>query len=102
LKVEIYEETADGVEPATAYERGAWFSQNYKSYYIDRENNLVGIAVGDWGAGYSYLLLHFDGYQLTVIREIPMESEYVNNARADIIDGYLYLLEETLQVVNLY
>jgi hypothetical protein len=31
-----------------------------------------------------------------------MESEYVNNARADIIDGYLYLLEETLQVVNLY
>jgi uncharacterized secreted protein with C-terminal beta-propeller domain len=102
LKVEIYEETADGVEPLTAYERVAWFSENYKSYYIDRENNLLGIAVGNWGSGCYYLLLHFDGYKLTVIREIPIDGVFVNNARADIIDGYLYLLEEQLQVVKLY
>lgn len=102
LKVEIYEETADGVEPLTAYERVAWFSENYKSYYIDRENNLLGIAVGNWGSGCYYLLLHFDGYKLTVIREIPIDGVFVNNARADIIDGYLYLLEDTLQVVNLH
>ena len=102
LKVEIYEETADGVEPLTAYERVAWFSENYKSYYIDRENNLLGIATGNWGSGCYYLLLHFDGYKLTVIREIPIDGVFVNNARADIIDGYLYLLEKQLQVVKLY
>lgn len=102
LKVEIYEETADGVESLTAYERVAWFSENYKSYYIDRENNLLGIAVGNWGSGCYYLLLHFDGYKLTVIREIPIDGVFVNNARADIIDGYIYLLEKQLQVVKLY
>ena len=102
LKVEVYEETADGILPITSYERPAWTSENYKSYYIDREANMVGLAVHDWAGKTHYFLLHFDGYQLNTVAQIPMSSSYVGRNRADIIDGYLYLLEETLQVVKLW
>ena len=103
LKVEIYEETADGVEPITAFETAAWFSGQYKSYYIDRENNLLGLALQDWSTGQAeYVLLHFDGYQLLTVARIPMSHSYVENCRADIIDGYLYLLEQDLQVIDLF
>ena len=101
LKVEVYEETADGVEPIAAFERPAWFSEDYKSYYIDREQNMVGLAAKDWKGKTHYFLLHFDGYQLVTVLQIPMSGSYVSTARADIIDGYLYLLEDTLQVVKL-
>lgn len=101
LKVEVYEETADGVAPIAAYERPGWFSQNYKSYYIDRENNILGLAVETWRDGTYYLLLHFDGYQLLTVAQIPMSRNYVQNCRADIIDDYLYLLELDLQVIDL-
>jgi uncharacterized secreted protein with C-terminal beta-propeller domain len=101
LKVEVYEETADGVAPIAAYERPGWFSQNYKSYYIDRENNILGLAVETWRDGTYYLLLHFDGYQLLTVAQIPMSRNYVQNCRADIIDDYLYLLEQDLQVIDL-
>ena len=103
LKVEVYEETADGVEPVAAFEKAAWFSEQYKSYYIDRENNMVGLAMQNWSSGQTeYVLLHFDGYQLMTVAQVPMSRSYVQNCRADIIDGYLYLLEQGLQVVDLY
>lgn len=102
LKVEIYEETADGVLPIASFERPAWTSENYKSYYIDRETNMVGLAVYDWAGKTHYFLLHFDGYQLNTVAQIPMSDSYVSRCRADIIDGYLYLLEEKLQVVKLW
>ena len=102
LKVEVYEETADGVLPIASFERPAWTSENYKSYYIDRETNMVGLAVYDWAGKTHYFLLHFDGYQLNTVAQIPMSDSYVGRSRADIIDGYLYLLEETLQVVKLW
>ena len=102
LKVEIYEETADGVEPIASYELPAFFSEEYKSYYIDRENNLVGIPICLWSDGKEYyLLLHFDGYELRNMKDLRIDG-IMNAVRADIIDGYLYLLEETLQVVKLW
>ena len=102
LKVEIYEETADGVEPIASYELPAFFSEEYKSYYIDRENNLVGIPISLWSDGKEYyLLLHFDGYELRNMKDLRIDG-IMNAVRADIIDGYLYLLEETLQVVKLW
>ena len=105
LKVEVYKETAEGVEPIASYEREGWFSQEYKSYYMDRENNLVGLARHDLNAGqYVYVLLCFDGHQLVELERIPVSSDYVytEECRADIIDGYLYLLEETLHVKRLW
>lgn len=101
LKVEVYEETAEGVEPVTAFEQAGWFSEQYKSYYIDRERNMVGLAVNDWSGDTYYFLLHFDGYQLVTVAQIPINGAYLSTARADIIDGYLYLLEKDIQVVKL-
>ena len=64
---------------------------------------MVGLAMQDWSSGkFEYILLHFDGYQLLTVAQIPMSRNYVQNCRADIIDGYLYLLEQGLQVINLY
>ena len=119
LKVEVYKETADGVEPITSYERDAWFSLDYKSYYINREKNLVGLAMWDDPVEQGvYVLLQFDGHQLVELIQIPITKlncaysnilgGYIYSAndtskcRADIIDGYLYLLEETLHVKRLW
>jgi uncharacterized secreted protein with C-terminal beta-propeller domain len=101
LKVEVYEETAEGVEPVTAFEQAGWFSEQYKSYYIDRERNMVGLAVNDWSGDTYYFLLHFDGYQLVTVAQIPINGAYLSTARADIIDGYLYLLEKDIHVEKL-
>lgn len=102
MKVEVYEETADGVASIASYELPCSFSQEYKSYYIDRESNLVGIPVMRWSNGKPYyLLLHFDGYELHNLRGFGIGGA-LENVRADIIDGYLYLLEQDLQVVKLY
>lgn len=103
LKIEAYRETTDGVEPITAFEREAWFSEVYKSYLIDRETNTLGIAACDNRTGNTYyFLLHFDGYQFATIAQIPLKSAELNTIRADMIDGYLYLLEQQLQVVRLH
>ena len=102
MKVEIYEEAADGVMPVTAFELPATASSEYKSYYIDRENNLVGIPIDLWSNGKNYyLLLHFDGYELHNLKDISITGA-LSNVRAAIIDGYLYLLEDTLQVEEIY
>ena len=47
-------------------------------------------------------MLHFDGYELVVLQQLSMKNGYVRLCRADIIDGYLYLLEDQLQVVKVY
>lgn len=102
MKVEIYEETAGGVEPIASYELPCSFSQEYKSYYIDRENNLVGIPIRLWSDGKEYyLLLHYDGYELRNMKDLRIGG-VMDAVRADIIDGYLYLLEEKLQVIKLW
>lgn len=92
LKIEIYEETETGVIPVCAYERNASFQESYKSYFVDRENNLIGLAVREWGSTETkYILLHFDGYKLNM-RHITDCSGSLASVRADIIDGYLYIL----------
>lgn len=98
LKLEIYEETADGVLPVCTYEREAVLSQEYKSYFIDRENCLIGLHLADSdGTGNRpYVLLHFDGYQFHEVKEILSEKTdcALNKTRALLADGYLYILTE--------
>lgn len=98
LKLEIYEETADGVASVCVYERECVFPKEYKSYFIDRENALIGIHVADSNStgNRPYLLLHFDGYEfheLQVILSSKTDSS-LSDTRAFIDDGYLYLLTE--------
>ena len=94
LKIEVYEETADGVRSVCAYTRPASFSNNYKSYLIDRENDLVGLQIrsyDQWEAGAEYVLLHFDGYELQEIKVLAPVLGNLVDTRAFIHEGYLYL-----------
>ena len=100
LKIEIYREGDNSVESHCKYEKNnVLFSSEYKSYYIDRENRMIGLGLTMYGTGATsvYTLLHFDGYELTELIQVPMEG---NNAakRAVYIDGYLYVFGDTFTV----
>ncbi|MBE6977336.1 MAG: hypothetical protein E7438_01660 [Ruminococcaceae bacterium] len=98
LKIEIYEQTQDGVVSVCAYEKSASFTENYKSYFIDRERNLIGLAIDVWGSNESvYILLHFDGYELNVLKSIRYEGNR-DRVRAALIDGDFYVLSKVLRV----
>lgn len=101
LKIEIYEEVAGQVVSVCAYERDADFSEEYKSYYIDRENDLIGLAVHNWIGGNQYILLHFDGCEL---RPIVTDFCYgsLDYVRATIVDGWLYVLSDQFTVSQIW
>ncbi len=97
LKVEIYEQGEDGVLSVCKYEREAEFSDEYKAYFIDRQNGLVGLEVYDWTTGEcQYILLHFDGYTIQPMLTIPFdrwnEISDLDVTRATLIDGRLYVI----------
>lgn len=102
LKIEVYEETADGVQSVCAYEREAGFSGVYKSYLIDRENQLVGLALQDYKSGeYRYVVLMFDGYELRELSSTPFDGD-LGIARAFVAEGWLYILGGDLRTVKLW
>ncbi|MBQ4564439.1 MAG: beta-propeller domain-containing protein [Lachnospiraceae bacterium] len=92
VKVEVYEECADGVRSVSVYElENATYSTDYKSYYIDRENQLMGFgAYGYNGTSGRYILLMFDGYELRELVDVPLFGD-VDNMRAAYIEEYLYM-----------
>lgn len=101
LKIELYREAATTVESYCKYEQPcAAFSQEYKSYYIDRENSLIGLSLRDYsenGKGQHYLMLHFDGYGLNELAAVPMAGD-LYLIRGVYIDGYLYVLGDNFAV----
>lgn len=97
LKVEIYKEGQSAVEPVYAFalER-VWFSPKYKSYYIDRENGLLGLGYSFYEENTGkeiarYLVLHFDGegIELLLDEQLPGHAYF---KRGVYIDGYYYML----------
>ena len=106
FKAEIYTETEKGVEGFCKYVlENADYSTDYKSYYIDRENQLVGLGVIDYSHGdYNnsrYLLLHFDGYELRELLNISFTGD--NDLKRGVyIDGFMYLFgQNNFKVVDL-
>ncbi len=99
LKIEIYEETGMGVRSVCKYEsKNTEYSQSYKSYYIDRENGLIGLGVSyyNYDGNYydhsgRYILLYFNGYELTELLNEPVSGDN-QNKRGVLIDGYMYML----------
>ena len=96
FKVEIYEETENGVSGLSKYEmEDVLYSRLYKSYYIDRENQLVGFSMSDPNVTdrqpQRYVVLFFDGYDLVELLNVPFEG-VVDFNRSVYIDGYMYLL----------
>ena len=102
FKVEVYEETADGVRSVSSYEiEYADYSTEYKSYYVDRENQLLGIGVRT-DEGIRYILLMFDGYDLVELLNTPFcgQPEFM---RGVYIDGYMYIFgEESFKVEKIF
>ena len=105
LKIEIYTEGEDSVESFTKYERPCTdYSPDYKAYYIDRENGLVGLGIYTWDKvyvdssvykyenyRYAYVVLHFDGETLReVLRYDYGSREGIDEMRGVYIDGYFY------------
>lgn len=95
LKVEVYEEKGDKVISVCAFElRGVDFSEDYKSYYINRAEGLVGLMVSREYAS-EYVLLRFKGNRIRQIASVTL-SHAVNEsyARATMIDEKLFVFAE--------
>lgn len=93
FKVEIYRETENGVEGFCKYTlQNVQYSTKYKSYYIDRENRLLGLGISAHGEKPSngYLVLHFDGYELCDVVNVELAGEN-SNKRGVYVDGFMYM-----------
>ena len=90
FKVEVYEETDDGVRSVCSYEiEDAQYSTEYKSYYVDRQNQFVGVGVIAEGVT-KYILLHFDEYELVELVNVQLDGDPAF-MRGVYIDGYMYM-----------
>lgn len=102
LKLEVYAREGDSVISIAVYEPKYMveFSEDYKSYYINRETGMFGLAIDAWQSNTEqYILVHFDGYSLQVIATAEYKGAE-SNVRATMIDGYLYVLSDTFDVVS--
>ena len=106
-KVEVYEQQAGEVKSVSVYQFDGEYSTDYKGYFINREENLFGFAViGNSKLRDSYVLLHFDGYELSAAAVVSLKCNYNYNTdygvRAILRDGMFYILTDCqLQVVDL-
>ena len=104
LKIEIYFETAQSVESVCAFEIEESFSEDYKSYYINRELGLIGLCTSNGEE--TYRLLQFDGYGFQeIVKEVLQYRCNPGNVRATLIENDFYILagnEENFVVVNLF
>ncbi len=99
IKVEVYRENESKVESVCSYEiKNGSYSQNYKSYYINRDTKMFGFGYYDYdkhyGAGRNnYVLLLFANGELLELVNTPINGQ-PENMRSVYIDGYLYILAE--------
>lgn len=96
LKIELYD--AETAQSVAKFEENAQFSTEFKSYYINSQEGLVGLAVqhddpNEKGWVYDYLLLRYDGYGLVPVLLERFDYTDLDNVRATLIDGYFYILE---------
>lgn len=107
LKLEVYEESETGVVSVCSYERdNTRISEDYKAYYVDRGNQLIGLGAYTedymdeyWAMSDRYLLLLFDGYELRELLDVELPGD-VDYKRAVYIDGYFYMFGKDAFVVE--
>lgn len=92
LKIELYRPTENDIVSISKIEIiDTDFSESYKAYMIDVDNNLIGLCVIN-GNEYRYLLLTYKDNALTVVNSIKLPYNIsVDSTRATYIDGYLYI-----------
>lgn len=97
LKIEVYEEVDEKVVSVCKYTPlNTYYSGYYKSYYIDRENGLIGLGTLRMGEPYAsryifeYTVLSFSERVLT--EEICTElNGDADQKRGVYVDGYFYM-----------
>ncbi len=107
LKVEIYTEGEETVDSYCAIEFPLTdYHLEYKCYYIDRENGLVGLGIYTQDKVYlddnvyryensrfEYLVLHFDGETISEVLRFDFGThQYLREMRGVYVDGYYYAL----------
>ena len=107
-KVEVYEELNGEVVSIDKYLFEGFYSTNYKSYLVNRDNDMFGFAIEslvyeDLERCYdTYVLLVFNGYELVEVIKVKFDFYYAENVRAFIDDGYLYITDnDDLKVVSI-
>ena len=111
LKLEIYTEGTSSVDSVCSYEVPyCYFATEYKAYYINRDEHLIGLAYYDYNESNPdyfthYILLLFDGYDFIKILDVDLGGsgtlnhvQSVNYFRATLIDGYFYMMGENFVV----
>lgn len=94
LKLEIYDDTGDGILSLARYETINYnFASEFKSYHIDKEYGTVGLTVYDYDTNkYTYFLWQYDGYRFTQPEKIVLATQdEPNETRGTIVDGVFYL-----------
>lgn len=93
-KVEVYEEQAGQVVSVAEFVFDGEYSESYKDYLVNREENLFGFVVfGDSKYGNQYILLQFDGYDLNVVTHV--DHVYYSGIVRGILRGdYLYVVDD--------
>ena len=111
-KVEVYEEIGDQVIGVYKFKFEGTYSTDYKSYLVNREENLFGFGVSYFyeydektqvSKTYNcYILISFDDTEMTV-EKFKIDALQPEYTRAAYIDGYLYIttpLEIVVEKIN--
>ena len=120
LKIDMYEETENGVEIYATYEpsfdpqnplTNIEFSPRYKSYFIDRERGLIGLGTWyyDTNTGkvvQQYRLICFDGYGFSEVFVVDLRG-FDDYKRACLIEdeegnGWFYMFSAEFKVQQIY
>ena len=107
LKIEVYTEEGGAVVPLCSYElKNTYYSTEYKSYYVDRENQLIGLGVRSYSGekfndkgGTGYVLLSFDGFSLNEILAVTIDGE-PRYMRGVYIEDCFYVLSKDNMIVR--
>ncbi len=96
LKIEVYASDEDKVTPLCEFKLAAAFSTEFKAYFIDAENGLIGLQIDADGRHKSgYLVLRFDGYNLVELMTVENVGTYSDDARACLIGDTLCIFGHT-------
>ncbi len=97
IKIEIYKEGNNKVDSVCNYiEQYANITGDYKSYYINREEKLVGLSIVGEN---QYKLFKFDGYDLVILLSERLDGNFLYH-RGILIDDYFYMFGENDFVVK--
>lgn len=105
FKLEIYRESEESVESVDMYEveYGWLYSTEYKSYMIDRDNRLFGIALEifhDGNIESCYIVFNFENGEISEVTRVQFSTlgySDFGKVRAFVDDGYLFLFTNDKQ-----